>query len=271
MKLVRLTSVEMRRALHRRLVWWMVALAIAGCVFVGVIAFVTSGDPVKLAESASDHPAFMRNWWIAGSGDGFLSIAAVFLALGAAICGASVAGAEWKAGTVTTVLTWEPSRPRLHTARTLAAFVLSFFIGALLQVMFLLAALPAVLAHGNTDGTDAGFWSSLTFAVVRISFVTALLAVLAFSIATIGRNTVAALVALSAWALIIEGLIRGYKPGLARWLITENVATVVPWAAMTGAHFHRGPDVALATLLFYLCLTAAAALLSFVTRDIAGT
>jgi hypothetical protein len=271
MRFVHLTSVEMRRALHRRLVWWMVVLAIGGCAFVGVVAFVSSRDPLELAQSASDHPAFMRNWWIAGTGDGFLSIAAVFLALGAAICGASVAGAEWKAGTITTVLTWEPSRLRLHAARTVAAFILSFVIGALLQVLFLASALPAVLAHGNSDGTDASFWSSLAFAIVRISFITALLAVLALSVATIGRNTVTALVVLSAWALIIEGLIRGYKPGLARWLITENVATVVPWAAMTGVQFHRGPNVALATLLFYLGIAAAVAMLSFVARDITGT
>ena len=271
MKLVHLTFVEMRRALHRRLVWWMVVLACAGCAFTGVVAFLSSDDPYKLAQSSGDHPAFMVNWWVAGTGDGILTVAAVFLALGAAICGASVAGAEWKAGTITTVLTWEPSRPRLHAARTISAAILAFIIGTLLQVVFLAALLPAVWAHGNTVGTDGAWWSSLMLAAARISFITALVAVLAMSIATIGRNTVAALVAISAWALIAEGLIRGYKPGLARWLITENVATVVPWTPITDVRFHRGPGTALATLVLYLVIAAVIAAATFMRRDIAAT
>ena len=57
----------MRRALHRRLVWWMVVLACAGCAFTGVVAFLSSDDPFELAQSTGDHPAFMVNWWIAGT------------------------------------------------------------------------------------------------------------------------------------------------------------------------------------------------------------
>jgi hypothetical protein len=270
MKLAHLTLVEMRRALHRRIVWWMILLAFLGCAFVGVVAYASSSDAYELASSSDDHPAFMANWWIAGSGDGTLSIAAVFLALGAAICGASVAGAEWRAGTVTTVLTWTPSRVRLQSARTISAAVLAFVIGALLQVVFLGALLPAVWAHGNSVGTDGDWWASLALAMLRIAGITALVAVLALSIASIGRNTVAALVAIAAWALIGEGLVRGYKPGLARWLITENVATVVPWKAMSDVEFHRGPGTALATLVVYLLAAAAVAMVTFARRDIAG-
>ena len=269
MRLLHLTFVEMRRGLHRRIVWWMNALAVACIVFTGIVVFLSSDDPTELAMSP-DHPAFMRSWWIEGGGDGYLTIAAVFLALGAAICGASVAGAEWKAGTITTVLTWEPSRVRLHVARTISAGILSFVIATLLQLAFLAAALPAVWAHGNTTGTDGGFWSALVLAIVRISFITALVAILALSIATIGRNTVAALVAISAWALVIEGLIRGYRPGLARWLVTENVATVVPWAKIDSVEFDRGPGLALTTLVVYLLAAAVVATLSFTRRDIAG-
>ena len=68
--------------------------------------------------------------------------AALFLVVGAAICGASVAGAEWKAGTITTVLTWEPSRRRFHAARTASAAILAFAIGFALQIVYLAAAAP---------------------------------------------------------------------------------------------------------------------------------
>jgi hypothetical protein len=165
----------------------MVVLACAGCAFTGVIAFLSSNDPYELTQSAGDHPAFMVNWWVAGTGDGFLTVAAVFLALGAAICGASVAGAEWKAGTITTVLTWEPSRPRLHAARTISAAILAFIIGTLLQVVFP-AASSRRCGPREQAGTDGAWWSSLLLAVARISFITALVAVLAMSIATIGAT-----------------------------------------------------------------------------------
>jgi hypothetical protein len=269
MRLAHLTFVEMRRALHRRLVWSMCLLAVAGCAFVGVVAFVSSNDPAELA-TTSDHPAHMVTWWVAGTAEGFLLLAAVFLALGAAICGASVAGAEWKAGTVTTNLTWEPSRVRFQVARSLSAAILAFFIAIVLQIVFLAALLPAVWAHGNTAGTDSAWWSSLLFAVLRTAGIASLVALLALSIATIGRNTVAALVAIAAWALIGEGLVRGYRPETARWLISENVATIIPWKELSGAEFERGPGVALATLCCYVVFAGVVALLSFTRRDIAG-
>jgi ABC-type transport system involved in multi-copper enzyme maturation permease subunit len=232
-----------------------------------IAAFVSSSDPVKLA-AASDHPAHMSQWWVAG-GEGFLMVAAVFIVIGAAICAASVVGAEWKAGTVATLLAWEPSRWRLHGARTLSALVLSFVISLALQVVFLASTLPAVLAHGTTDGTDAAWWASLVFAMLRISLITSLVAVLAVSIATIGRNTSAALIAIAAWALVVERLVAGLRPKWARFMITENVATVVPWTPLEDVEFQRSPSLALATLVVYLAVIVFAAAWSFRRRDVA--
>ena len=140
--IVHLTFVEMRRALHRRLVRWMIALAVALSALAGVIVYVTSRDPVALARERT-HPAHMASWWAGGGDDSLLLTAAMFLVVGAAICGASVAGAEWKAGTITTALTWEPARLRLHAARTASAAILAFAIGFALEVVYLAAAVPA--------------------------------------------------------------------------------------------------------------------------------
>jgi hypothetical protein len=265
-----LTLVEMRRALHRRIVRWMVVIALAGCAVAGIAAFVSSADPVEFAR-ATEHPARMSDWWVPGTGDGFLVLAAMFLAIGAAVCGASVAGAEWRAGTITTVLTWEPSRIRLHLARTASSAVLAFVIGFALQAAFLASTLPAVLAHGTADGTDAAWWRSLVLAMARISLVTALVAVLAVTVATIGRNTSAALVALAAWALVVERVVVGLRPQLARFMITENVATVVPWVQMEGVEFERPPIVALVALLGYLGLLLGVATATFSRRDIVAS
>lgn len=269
MRFLRLTVVEMRRALHRRLVRWMILIAVVCSALAGVAVFLTSGDPVKFAQDEG-HPARMVNWWASGGGD-FLTTAALFLVVGAAICGASVAGAEWRAGTMTTMLTWVPSRVRLHGARTCSAALLAFVISFLIQVLYLAFAVPAVVAHGNTAGTDASWWAALLLAMMRISLVTSLVAVLAVSIATIGRNTSAALIALATWALVIERLVAGFWPRLARFMIAENVAIVVPWAKLSDVGFERPPIVALLALVAYLATVVATATALFARRDVAMT
>ena len=269
-KLVPMLVVEMRRALHRRLVRWMITLALALCALSGVLIYLSSRDPAELARS-TDHPAHMAAWWATGGagGDSLLLTAALFLVIGAAICGASVAGAEWRAGTITTTLTWEPSRLRLHAARTASAGFLAFVIGFALQVALLTSALPAALLNGTTEGTDTAWWIGLAAGSpdlarrrTRASRV---------SVATIGRNTCAALIAMAAWALVIERTIATLRPGLARFMIGENVATVVPWTPLTDVEFNRPPAAALASLLAYLAVIVAIATASFARRDITAT
>ncbi len=48
--------------MHRRLVRWMIVVALVGCAATGVIAFLSSRDPVEFA-SAVGHPARMVDWW----------------------------------------------------------------------------------------------------------------------------------------------------------------------------------------------------------------
>ncbi len=272
MKFLRLVVVEMRRALHRRLVRWMIFIALVGCGGIGLMLFLTSRNPVKFAHDTG-HPAHMVNWWVTrGSGEeSFLLPGTLFLVVGAVICGASVVGAEWKAGTMTTMLTWVPSRLRLHGARTLSAAILSFVISYLLQFVYLASAIPAVVVHGDTEGTSASWWGALLLAMIRISFITLLVTVLAVSIATIGRNTSAALVALATWALVIERMIAGFWPKFGRFMIAENVGIVVPWEQMRGAAFERSPQIALLTLIGYLIPIVVVATVLFAQRDVATT
>ena len=90
------------------------------------------------------------------------------------------------------------------------------------------------------------------------------------NIATLGRNTAAALVALSVWMIALEGLVRGLRPGLARFLITENVVILVPWRALDNVEFHRTPGLALATVSVYLAVVVGITTLLFSRRDVAA-
>ncbi len=263
---------EMRRALHRRAVRVLIGVALLGCTIAGVIAFLGSrGKSVaQLQYEAEGHPAIMTDWWIGDAHEGYLMFAMFFLVLGGFFGGATVAGGEWRAGTVTTMLTWEPRRLRVLGARGLSAAVLAFVISAALQILFLASFLPSVVAHGTTGGVDASFWLDLSVAIVRISFVTAAAAVLAVALATAARNTAFAVIAVFAWVAVVENLIRGLKPSLSAWLWSENIGTVVTWNQLPDVDFIRGPTTALATLSSYCLVIAAIACVSFERRDIAG-
>jgi len=109
---------------------------------------------------------------------------------------------------------------------------------------------PAALANGSTAGLDGPWWIALVAAMLRVCLFTAIGAMLGVALATIGRNTAFALVAVFAWVAILEGVIRGLKPGLARFLWGENLTTVLTWAQLENVSFRRGPVVALLTIIY---------------------
>lgn len=263
---------EMRRALHRRAVRVLIAIALFGCVLTGVIAFVSSAGKttLQLRLEEGGHPAVMTDWWIPGASEGMLSIAMFFLFLGAFFGGATVAGGEWRAGTVATVLTWEPRRLRLHAARSASATVLALGISFVLQVIFLTAFVPAVLANGTTDGVDGSFWWGLLGAMGRTSLLSAAAALLAVALATVARNTAFAVIAMFTWLMVVEGLIRGLRPSWAEWLWAENLGTVMAWARLDADGLQRGPLTATATLLVYVAIIVVLAGTSFQHRDISA-
>jgi hypothetical protein len=263
---------EMRRAIRRRAVRVLIAIALAGCALAGVIGYFGSVGKTltELRFDDEGSPALMTDWWVADSNEGFLAVAMFFLFLGAFFGGATVVGGEWRAGTVTTVLTWEPRRLRLHAARTSSAAILSFVISFGLQVMFLASFLPAVFLNGTTEGADVSFWTALMVVMVRTSLLSAGAAVLTIALATLGRNTAFALIAMFTWLIVIEGLIRGLRPSLSQWLWAENIATVMTWERLDQPDISRGPVIASATLIVYCATFVGLAATSFQWRDIAA-
>ena len=268
-----LLVVEMRRALHRRVVRVMILLALVACVFAGVIAFTSStgNSLAQLHVRNEPHPAVLTDWWVASRSDGAVLIASFFLLLGAVFTGAAVAGSEWRAGTITTVLTWEPRRIRLNLARTAACGIIAFAVAIGIQIFFLACFLPAVLVNGTTAGADTDWWVSLAAVIARTGLLTALAAMLAVALATLGRNTAFALGAVFAWMAVVENLIRGLRPGLAPYLWGENLGTVIPWQQMKGVEFSRSPVLALGTIALYTTVFIGLATVTFHRRDIAGT
>ena len=175
---------------------------------IGVSEFM-SGDPVTLGEL-----------------DEYLKAAGLIVIVIGLVIGASMVGASWQTGTITTILTWEPRRIRWLLARLVVTAV-----GVFLVTMVLLAVLAAALAlatvlRGST-ATEPGWLGDLLGAMTRISLVASAIALIGAAVATIGRNTAAALGAVFVYLALLENLLRGLRPTLSRFMVGDSAVVLI--------------------------------------------
>jgi hypothetical protein len=261
-----LLRVEMSRALARRAVRVLIGTALLGIAIASLVAFANTTE-ADVAASRDGHIARVADWWN-GTGDSVLTVTLLLLAIGALIGGATVAGAEWRAGTVATTITWEPRRGRLLGARIASAAFLAAVISVLLQATLFVAVLPTILTKGSFDGVDGEWGASMASAVGRSALLCALAAVIGACVANLGRNTSATLAVAFVELAVIEGIVRAVWPRHARWLLGENIATFVTWKEMEDVTFHRGPLTSAVTLGLYGATLVVAAVALFRRRDL---
>jgi hypothetical protein len=111
--------------------------------------------------------------------------------------------------------------------RVLLAKVVAAVVGVVVVTFGLQAVLGLVLAlvaalRGSTHGADAGWLLSTAGTAFRSALLAGIGAAIALAIASVARNTAAALGTVFVWLAVIEGLIRALRPGWAPWLIGEN-------------------------------------------------
>jgi ABC-2 type transport system permease protein len=203
---IALVRSELLRFRSRRLVKALAGAALLGMVVVAVAAAAKSkpADPFSLATAAE-----------------FLKGTASFLVIAGWVMGASLIGAEWQSGTMTTLLTWEPRRLRVLIAKTIAAA-----LGVLAMVFALELVFSGLLMLvASTRGTMSGATSSLLGLDARIAGLAAFGAVLGLGLAGVTRNTAAALGISFVYLAIVEALLRGFFPGWAPWLLGDNGTT----------------------------------------------
>ncbi|MGH9282574.1 MAG: hypothetical protein ACRD0S_06505 [Acidimicrobiales bacterium] len=201
-------------------------------------------------------------------GDSYLLTTFVFLGIGALIGAASMVGAEWKAGTFTTLLTWEPRRARVAVAKLVTAGLLAVAAAVVLQAVFVTALLPSIVFRGTTEGADADWLRTLLGGVARGAGLSGIAAVAGASVAMIGRSTSATLGVAFAYLAVGEAIVRAWKPKMARWLVGENSAIFLTGERLDGAPFERGVALAAVTLVGFMLALAALATLTFRTRDV---
>jgi len=146
--------------------------------------------------------------------------------LGVALA-ASLGGADWSAGTMTTLLTWEPRRVRVLLIRGLVVALVVAFVTFLLQAVLLGAFALAVALRGTSLGAPPGLLSTAVLTGLRVSTVAVGFGLVALAIATIGRSTVAALGVLFGYLVLFEGVIAGLRPSMQDRLLVRAGGVIV--------------------------------------------
>lgn len=192
----------------------------------------------------------------------------ILLTLLLGFLGASMIGAEWQAGTITTLLTWEPRRIRVLVAKASAVAAFAFIASVLLQALLGLTLLPSALLRGTTEGADAA-WLRTTVGTVLRGGVLAMLAALGgLAVASIARNTAFAIGAAFAWLAVLEPILLGLRPHWQRWFLSPNAAAFLLGHPPDGAEPARSTIAAGLLVSLYVGAVALTALAAFRSRDV---
>jgi ABC-2 type transport system permease protein len=183
--------------------------------------------------------------------------------------GASLVGAEFASRSMTTLLTWETRRGRVFLAKTIAAIAAMALLAVLVLTLVALAMWPALALHGAPLRPSDPSVASLVGLIARGVALTALASGMGFAIATIGRNTAAALGAGFAYIIVLENILGSSIARWRRWLLLGNVIVFVSGQNNGGDVPGRTVTAAGLFLTAVAVTLLAAAAGAFRTRDLA--
>ena len=301
-----LLGVEFRRLLARRIVRFTGALVLLGMLIAGLVLFVRSHrvEPgaisARAAELQAEHDRNVADC-IQGTSPSDVppgltveefckqivfspplpnpefhlthyrevaeGLAGLFIAL-LIVLGATSAGAEWHAGTVTTQLTWDPRRARLFLAKVFAATVFAFLAFLVAEALLFVCLAPAAVFRGTTSWVDAAWARGTAEVLLRAAAVGAMGAAIGHALAWLARNTAVAVGASLGYAAVIEPLLRAVKPAWEPWFLVSNAVRFITAHPLDFTTKTRSTAGAAVLLLSY---TAAAMLVSMVVfrrRDV---
>ena len=138
----------------------------------------------------------------------------------------------------------------------------------MLQLLLGTALLPAGLLRGTTEGIDANWVRSLSGVGLRVAAISVLGAMMGLSLATIGRNTAAALGVAFGYLAIVENAIRGLRPRWTPWLLGDNLMVVITNQPQNFPLVDRSTVSAAILLACYTLVLLAVAVITFRRRDI---
>ena len=202
-----LLLIELRRLAGRRFLHLIVLAALVGGAIAGIVVYLRSSptqyytiDNLKNTLQGTTVPFVLASW----------------------LLGSSFIGAEWRAGTMTTLLTWEPRRFRVLLAKVLAVASTAAVMLFVLQVALAAMLLPGAYRRWPAR-IDAAWLHSVGGFLGRGAALAAMAAVIGFAIGSVGRNTAFGLGVGFVYLAILEGGLLGHLfPATRRWLLVGN-------------------------------------------------
>lgn len=173
--------------------------------------------------------------------DGALTFAALG-AVVAALVGATWIGAEWSTRSLVALLFWVPRRMQVMAAKVVVLLGAAALIGVVAQAGWL--AMSGVLRAfaGRDVELPEGFWSDLLQTQARGVLLTVIAALLAFGLTNLVRNTGAALGIAFVYLIIVENVVRGFRPLWQPWLLSQNSLALVQNGGSTIYVYGDQPD-----------------------------
>jgi hypothetical protein len=216
------------------------------------------GDPSAYLDGPqmrlADLPSILRG----------ISFIAILIGL---VIGASSVGASWQAGTMTTILAWEPRRVRVALVRAGVVALLVVALVAILLGVFVGLFSIATSLRGLTT-TSGGWGSEVLQVVARVSMLAGAASVIGGAIAMVGRNTAAALGGVFVYLTVFEGVLRGLRPGLGWFLLGDNIATVLSPDGLRIQGSLLTPARGATTVAVYVVVLLTVSTVSFRMRDV---
>ncbi len=183
------------------------------------------------------------------------------------VIGASSVGADWQAGSMGTLLTWEPRRARVFFSRLLVVIVTVFVAAVALETLLALLVVLVANARGTTLHAG-GVGRASIGAILRVGAMVSVGSVLGASIAMLGRSSTAALGAVFVYLAVVENLLRGLYPSITRWTFAVNAVVFVDGKPVRLLNQILTFGRAIVMLAVYAAVVVAAGLTSLRTRDV---
>lgn len=196
-----------------------VSVAVVGLIVVAVLASTPGGDPEARALHDLKTVADVRT---------LLSIGGISATL-ALVLGATMTTSEYRYGTAGITYLATPRRPRVVTAKMLAAVpvgALFGLVGASVPVLVALAWFAAKSRSLPLDGT-------IPLEILQIGLQALFAAVMGVAVGAVLRNQVAAIVGLLVWVLVVESIVSSLIPVTAKWF---------PFGGAAGAYSSQASD-----------------------------
>lgn len=166
--------------------------------------------------------------------DGALAVGVATAMMGFLLAGTFI-GAEWSSKNLVAWLFWEPRRLRVMAAKLLALLVSVLVMAMLAQVLWFGTAKLLLHYRGlpvsSMGPLAAHFWSHVVNAQLRAAPLVLVTALIGFSLASLMRNSAAALGVAFVYFAVVENVIRALKPDWQPYLFTTNLGA---WIANNG-------------------------------------